>query len=228
MANIFTLENVTEFTEKLTIDELYEKKRQYDLNQLSLFNKILNRIHVRIRLTSRQKMDEQFCWFVVPEVIMGVPKYDQGSCIAYMIDRLKENGFNVRYIHPNTLFISWNHFVPSYVRTELKKKTGIVINEYGVKVEESDPNNNKMIEAGNLNAGDLKLNAGNLNAGNLNAGNLNAGNLNAGNLMFKDQSATNANPEKPKKNYTPINSYKPSGNLVYGDDILSSLEEKFS
>ena len=203
MANIFTLENVTEFTEKLNLDELYEKKRQHDLNQLSLFNKILNRIHVRIRLTSRQKLTEQFCWFVVPEVIMGVPKYDQGACIAYLIDRLKENGFNVRYIHPNTLFISWNHFVPSYVRTELKKKTGIVVNEYGVKVDDLDQN--KMITGGE-----------------------NTGFENPNNLMFKEQTASNANPEKPKKNYTPINSYKPSGNLVYGDDILSSLEEKFS
>ena len=43
MANIFTLENVTDFSEKLNIDELYEKKRQYDLTQLALFNKILNR-----------------------------------------------------------------------------------------------------------------------------------------------------------------------------------------
>ena len=44
MANIFTLENVEDFSEKLNIDELYEKKRQYDLNKLALFNKILNRI----------------------------------------------------------------------------------------------------------------------------------------------------------------------------------------
>ena len=202
MANIFTLDNVTEFTEKLNLDELYEKKRQHDLNQLSLFNKILNRIHVRIRLTSRQKLTEQFCWFLVPEVIIGVPKYDQGACIAYLIDRLKENGFNVKYIHPNTLFISWNHFVPSYVRTELKKKTGIVINEYGVKMDDGDANN-RMITAG-------------------------ATATDPNNLMFKEQTTNNANPEKPKKNYTPINSYKPSGNLVYGDDILSSLEEKFS
>jgi len=129
---------------------------------------------------------------------MGVPKYDQGACIAYLIDRLQENGFNVRYIHPNTLFISWNHFVPSYVRTELKKKTGIVINEFGVKVEEVDPNNNKMITS----SGDPN------------------------NMLLKEQ--TVANPEKPKKNYTPINSYKPSGNLVYGYDIMSTLEEKFS
>ena len=45
MANIFTLENFTDFSEKINIDELYEKKRQTDLNKLELFKKILNRIH---------------------------------------------------------------------------------------------------------------------------------------------------------------------------------------
>jgi len=121
MSSIFTLENIADFSEKLNIDELYEKKRQYDLNKLALFNKILNRIHVRIKTVSRQRKDENFCWYVVPELIIGVPKYDQAACIAYLMDKLKENGFNIKYIHPNTLFISWIHWVPSYVRTELKK-----------------------------------------------------------------------------------------------------------
>ena len=60
MANIFTLENVTDFSEKLNLDELYERKQQYDLGKLALYNKILNRIHVRIKTTSRQMLDEQF------------------------------------------------------------------------------------------------------------------------------------------------------------------------
>ena len=134
MANIFTLENVADFSEKLNIDELYERKRQHDLNQLALYNKLLNRIHVRIKTTARQKMDEQFCWFVVPEIMIGVPKYDQAACIAYLVDKLKENNFNVRYIHPNTLMISWKHFVPSYVRNEIKKKTGVIIDENGNQI----------------------------------------------------------------------------------------------
>lgn len=138
MANIFTLENIENFSEKISIDELYEKKRQQDLMKLELFNKILNRIHVKIRTASRQKADDQFCWYLVPETMIGVPKYDQAGCIAYIMDKLKTNGFNVRYIHPNLLFISWLHWVPSYVRTEFKKKTGILINEYGEKIEEEN------------------------------------------------------------------------------------------
>ena len=117
MANIFTLENIEDFSEKVNIDELYEKKRKQDLNKLDLFNKILNRIHVKIKTVSRQKVDEQACWFLVPETIIGVPRYDQAGCIAYLISKLQTNGFNVRYIHPNLLFISWNHWLPSYVRT---------------------------------------------------------------------------------------------------------------
>jgi hypothetical protein len=131
----------------------------------------------------------------VPETILGVPKYDQGACIAYLIDRLKTNGFNVRYIHPNLLFISWVHWVPGYIRNEFKKKTGISINEYGQKIEEKDADgNSKMIED----------------------------EPNANDYLLKQNENNNKN-----KEFTPIKSYKPSGNLVYNDDILNKIENKF-
>jgi hypothetical protein len=31
-----------------------------------------------------------------------------------------------------------------------------------------------------------------------------------------------------KKEYTPIKSYKPSGNLVYDDEMLNKIENKFN
>jgi hypothetical protein len=203
MANIFTLENIDDFSEKLNIDDLYEKKRQQDLYKLALFNKILNRIHVKIKTVSRQKVDEQFCWFLVPEIIIGVPKYDQGSCIAYLIDKLKSNGFSIRYIHPNLLFISWMHWVPSYVRTELKKKTGIIVNEYGEKIDNIDDSNDYTLKLNNnqMNPNDLLLN-----------------------MKENDMSQKG---KQNKKEYTPIKSYKPSGNLIYDDDVLNKIENKF-
>jgi hypothetical protein len=198
MANIFTLENVQDFSDKLNIDDLYEKKRQHDVHQLDLFNKILNRIHVRIKTTSKQKTDEQFCWFLVPEMIIGVPKYDQAACIAYVIDKLKTNGFNVRYIHPNTLFISWGHWVPAYVRTELKKQTGIVVNELGARIYDQNEESNKTKFLNNFDSPNELIQA----------------------------------PEKimklNTKEYTPIKSYKPAGNLIYNDSMLNRIEEKIN
>jgi len=200
MANIFTLENIEDFSEKVNIDELYEKKRKQDLNKLDLFNKILNRIHVKIKTVSRQKVDEQACWFLVPETIIGVPRYDQAGCIAYLISKLQTNGFNVRYIHPNLLFISWNHWIPSYVRTEIKKKTGIILNEYGQKIEENNDNDVKAISNEPSNPNDY---------------------------MLRGQNTDQKDGKGQKKEYTPIKSYKPSGNLIYDDELLNKIEDRF-
>jgi len=197
MANIFNLENFADFSEKINIDELYEKKRLNDVNKLELFKKILNRIHIRIKTTAKQNSSDRSCWFVVPEIIIGVPKYDQGACIAYVMDTLQNNGFIIKYFHPNTLFISWNHWVPSYVRNEIKKKTGIVINEYGEKISNENGSNDLDDE-----------------------------------LTNNTNSNTNSNASmeqiKNSKKYTPINSYKPSGKLVYSEDLLNKIENKMS
>jgi len=193
MANIFNLDNSADFSEKINIDELYEKKRQIDVNKLELFKKILNRIHVRIKTVAKQSTLERFCWYVIPEIIIGVPKYDQGACIAYIMDTLQKNGFQVRYFHPNTVFISWDHWVPTYVRTEIKKKTGININEYGEKIEDEKDEDSNEYENTIETKGILSLEQ-----------------------------------IKNSKKYTPINSYKPSGKLVYSEDMMNKLENKMT
>lgn len=142
MDTIFTLKDYEEGEVKVNLDDLYERKKQHDLNTLTIYNKILNRIHQKIKLISRQQTSEQFCWYVVPEMIIGVPRYDHGACTAYIIDKLKDNGFVIRYTHPNLLFISWKHWIPSYVRNEIKKKTGIVVDGYGNKVIKNNNFNN--------------------------------------------------------------------------------------
>jgi hypothetical protein len=197
MANIFNLENFDDFSEKINIDELYEKKRLSDVNKLELFKKILNRIHIRIKTTARQNVTDRSCWFIVPEIIIGVPKYDQGACIAYVMDTLQKNGFIIKYFHPNTLFITWNHWVPTYVRNEIKKKTGLVINEYGEKIADEKDGNDSDDELTN-------------------------------NTNSNSASSNTMEQIKNSKKYTPINSYKPSGKLVYSEDLLNKIENKMS
>ena len=197
MANIFELENFENFSEKIDLDELYEKKRNQDLNKLVLFNKILNRIHVRIRATSNQRTNNTSCWYVIPEVIIGIPKYDQAGCIAYIINKLQDNKFNVKYIHPNLIFISWQHWVPSYVRSELKKKMGIVVNEFGERLNDSEGTNEKKSPA-----------------------DINAIMLGGGGQRTNSSSTKEIKLEKNSR-FTPIAAYKPSGNLIYDQDLLN-------
>ena len=99
----------------------------------------------------------------------------------------------MRYFHPNTIFISWDHWVPTYVRTEIKKKTGVNINEYGEKIEDEK--------------GDDEEHA-------------------YQEVSAKSNSNSNLEQIKNSKKYTPINSYKPSGKLVYSEDLLNKLGDK--
>jgi hypothetical protein len=148
-----------ESQKKINIDDLYQKKQQRELKQLSIFNKILNRVHKRIQTNGKNKVSEKHVWFTVPEYIFGEPLYNKGDCIGYLVTKLQDNGFHVRYVHPNTLFVSWHNWVPSYVRSEFKKQTGKTINErgeiidHGKDEEEDDPNMrifNKQSAAGSL------------------------------------------------------------------------------
>ena len=126
---------------KLNMDELYVKKQQQDLNILNNYNKILVRIHNKIKYISKQLINDMCCWYIVPEMMIGIPKYNHKDCTIYVIEKLRDNGFIVRYTHPNLLFISWKHWVPTYVRNEIKKKTGKQIDEYGNIINKDIINN---------------------------------------------------------------------------------------
>jgi len=194
MDTIFTLGDNDDENVKINLDDLYERKQQHDLNTLSIYNKVLNRIHNKIKTISRQQTTEQHCWYVVPEMIIGVPKYDHGACTAYLIDKLRDNGFMIRYTNPNLIFISWKHWIPSYVRNEIKKKTGTVVDGYGNKVDKNEQEEKKT-DPSDPNAFMLNRNK-------------------------------NISIEPPKKDYKAIDSYQPSGNLIYNQELFQRIEDK--
>jgi len=183
---------------KLNIDELYNKKQQQDLNVLANYNNILVRIHNKIRHISKNIINDNCCWYVMPEMILGVPKYDHRDCITYVIEKLRANGFIVRYTHPNLIFISWKHWVPSYVRNEIKKKTGNIIDEHGNIITEDNNSNN------NTSSIDSTNNE---------------------HMLFSNNKNTKTTSAQAK-DYKDVKTYKPSGNLIYNNSLLEKLNIK--
>ena len=220
----FAGDNV-ENVEKINLDELYEKKQEQDKNKLFTYNKILTRIHEKIKLTSRQKCNQQFCWFVVPEIILGVANYDHAGCIAYIVDKLQENNFMVRYTHPNLLLISWLHYVPNYVRSEYKKKTGTAIDELGRPIlYDSEGKVIKYDGGGVGGVGGVGGSAGPRTPEDANALLYNqrgdpsmggGGGAGAGSGIGSD-----------KKEFKSTDSYRPTGNLVYNPEYFQKLENR--
>jgi hypothetical protein len=128
----------------LDLDELYERKQVLDEKKLNIYNKILGRVHNRVRLTSRQRVDEQFCWYVIPEILVGVAHYDHAECTKHILHQLRTNGFEVAYTHPNLMLVSWANWVPGYVRQEIKRQTGVKVDSKGeIVVTKQDGERNR-------------------------------------------------------------------------------------
>jgi hypothetical protein len=225
MESFFTYGNdKIERLEKINLDDLYEKKKTQDQAKLFTYNKILSRLHAKIKLTARQHVDQQFCWFVVPEIILGVAHYDHFGCVEYIIEQLQKNGFRIQYTHPNLLLISWKAYVPTYIRAEFKKKTGVEIDANGDPVYYD--------EDGNIaSSGTAQHNDG----GNRGGNNAATGGANLNALLYKNgkgggagaaAAATGTGAAVIKKDYTPINSYKPTGKLIYNDALFQHIENK--
>lgn len=121
---------------RLNIEELYETKKKIDLNRVDMYNKLLSKIHSKIKMASRQREQSNFCSYLMPEILIGYPNYNFSECLNYIIDKLESDSFLCKYIHPNLLLISWNHWVPSYVREQIKKKTGVSVDCYGNELKE--------------------------------------------------------------------------------------------
>ena len=134
------------FNEKINMDDLYTQRKKTDEHKIKIYQKILARVHKKIKTISRSRNDERFCFFLLPEFVLGIPRYDIATCTSYIISKLIENGFLVKYTYPNLLFISWRHYIPNYERTQIKKKTGISIDGFGnvVKKKQQKPDTSNM------------------------------------------------------------------------------------
>ena len=81
-------------------------------------------------------MKKTYCFYQIPEFIIGTPIYDINEMRKYVINSLKTNGFKIMYVEPNWLFISW-------IRESNKK---LVNKEFKKEIKEKEKNKYKSID----------------------------------------------------------------------------------
>lgn len=84
--------------------------RQQGLRQArrrEAFNVILENCYKKIQKCVQVTRNVFSCFCDVPEFIIGYPLYDLNECIKYCMDTLISKGFQVQYIFPRVLLISW-------------------------------------------------------------------------------------------------------------------------
>lgn len=90
----------------INIEELHRNQEKRGESNEKVYQEVLKKIHQVIIITSKTTPNK-FCFYLVPTYIYGLPLFNINECIIYLVAKLSENGFDVRYTHPNLLLISW-------------------------------------------------------------------------------------------------------------------------
>ena len=152
-----------------------------------------SRVHKKIKTTAEIKIIFAFAVLLFQN-LFWVYRDMMLDFVFYLIDKLNDNGFKVKYTHPNMLFISWQHYIPYYERQEYKKKTGISIDGFGnVIKKKKDGKNNNLMDNNDINS--LLVN-----------------------------SSKNQKIAKKQTNYRDTSKYKPSGKFIYDNTFIKTIE----
>ena len=156
----------------IDISELHKKTRNQRDKKIKIYEEVLKKCHHRIKLVSKLTPMNQWCFYLIPKVLFGMPLYNLAECVEYLVRMLSDNGFKVAYTHPNLLLITWFE------------------NDSGQGGQY--PNLVNMEKS-----------------------------INKSRPRITNNSSLSSN-----QNYRPIDSYKPSGNLVYNQNSFNLLEQR--
>lgn len=129
----------------LDINNLYDRINERNSKRLEKFDDILKKVHNRILYNAN--LEKTYCFFQIPEFIIGVPLYNVNDLKNYLITCLKKDRFTLIYVEPNWLFISWelNNLKKPKEKQKQVKKSG----DYKL-IDEYKPSGNFLYNEGDL------------------------------------------------------------------------------
>ena len=89
-----------------SVKDIHKKQLEREKNREFIYNKITKKCFQKIKDTSNN--EEEYCFFKLPEFIVGYPLFNMTECVMYLINILKEKGFNCRFVENYVIYISWH------------------------------------------------------------------------------------------------------------------------
>jgi hypothetical protein len=88
------------------VQDIHKKQKEKENSRINIYKSITSRCFKKIKETSLN--EETFCFFNIPEYIPGLPLYNMTECVMFILNILREKGFNARYCDKYVIYISWN------------------------------------------------------------------------------------------------------------------------
>jgi len=196
----------------VNINKLRSDVEEREKKKIKIFENILEMCYQKI-LNTNKKSDDYSCTFIVPNVVFGLPLYNIGDCITFIMDNLVKKGFEIYFALPTTIHISW----------QPESYTNKKVNIY----------NNNIMSNSNFNSNQLEyynslplLNPQNQLVVKYN-GSHNDTSYNK-NIKYKNTDHSNNQNQNDNKNtnYRPIDEYKETFNTLYNLNDLEMFQNK--
>jgi hypothetical protein len=110
----------------LNIKDIEAIRQKKIHKQNESFEVILDSCFKQIRKRVELFPDVNVMFFDVPDFMLGYPLYKLEDCLKYVIGKIMSNGYNVKYIFPRVLCISWNNDTDKNKKDYLQLDTPVV------------------------------------------------------------------------------------------------------
>ncbi len=132
---------------QISITELYSIKNKKDLSKHASYDIIIGLCHKKIKKIAEAGGMNIF--YEVPYIIIGLPLYNIGACIEYVVNSLRKNGLLVQilpYPNNNILYISWSPNDINLKPTKYLENTNDMVNKQIIKDDTINQNRTKFLE----------------------------------------------------------------------------------
>lgn len=97
----------------INIFKLNTIRDEKELLKHETYRKVLEKCHYKIQSNASKGLT--YCFYTLPEFMIGLPTYDKLKCAEYIVNKLRKNGFVVMFTYPSLIYASWEH-VPSSIK----------------------------------------------------------------------------------------------------------------
>lgn len=114
------------------LDALYaaDARRREESNRM--YELVLRKVYALVRRVNCLNRRLAATEYTVPRVHPGrAARYNWSECVAFLVERLTADGFQVTVRQQNLLHLSWGHWIPAAEREAFHRSTGSRINGCG-------------------------------------------------------------------------------------------------
>ena len=133
----------------LNINELFINQLEKEKHKNEIYDDVLKKCHQKIQRSVSINPYNNYCFYIIPKFIYGIPLYNIEKCINYLIINLTKNGFKLSYTHPNLLLIWW--IKPNKNDNSLKSANDLILKQNNIKsIDDYKPSGNLIYNSNHL------------------------------------------------------------------------------